>query len=55
MQSTLYLKGHARKPKNVAFMTSCPLYTGQNYMHYSLIGKMRLSFIDSDLLYRGAL
>ena len=22
-------------------------------MHYSLMGKMRLSFIDSDLLYRG--
>jgi len=24
-------------------------------MHYSLMGKMRLLFIDSDLLYRGAL
>ena len=24
-------------------------------MYYSLMGKMRLSFIDSDLLYRGAL
>jgi len=24
-------------------------------MHHSLMGKMRLSFIDSDLLYRGAL
>ena len=24
-------------------------------MHYSLMGKMMLSFIDSDLLYRGVL
>ena len=24
-------------------------------MHYSLMGKIRLPFIDSDLLYRGAL
>jgi len=24
-------------------------------MHYSLMGKMRLPIIDSDLLYRGAL
>ena len=24
-------------------------------MHYSLMGKMRLHFIDSDLLYRGSL
>ena len=24
-------------------------------MHYSLMGKMRLVFIDSDLLYRGVL
>jgi hypothetical protein len=48
-------KGHSREPENVAFMSSCPLYTGLNYMHYSLIGKMRLPFIDSDLLYRVAL
>jgi len=26
-----------------------------NYMHYSLMGKMSLSFINNDLLYRGAL
>ena len=25
------------------------------YIHYSLIGKMRLPYLDSDLLYRGAL
>ena len=37
-------KGHSREPENVAFMSSCPLYTGYNYMHYSLMGKMRLSF-----------
>jgi hypothetical protein len=25
-------KGHSREPGNVAFMSSCPLYTGKNYM-----------------------
>jgi len=24
-------------------------------MHYSLVGKLRLPYIDSDLLYRGAI
>ena len=48
-------KVYLRESQNVAFMNSCPLCTGWNYMHYSLIGKMRLSIIDSDLLYRGAL
>ena len=28
---------------------------GQDYKYYSLMGKMRLPFIDNDLLYRGAL
>ena len=37
--------------EDVAFMISCPLYTGSNYMHYSLMGKMRLTFTNSDLLY----
>ena len=46
----LVYKGHSREPENVVFMSSCPLYTGQNYMHYLLMGK-----IDNDLLYRGAL
>jgi len=46
-------KGHSREPENVVFISSCPLYTG--YMHYSLMGKIGLSFIDNDLLYRGAL
>jgi hypothetical protein len=32
-----------------------PLYTDYKNMDYSLMGKMRLSFIDSDLLYRGVL
>ena len=31
-----------------------PLYTGYNYVQYSLMGKMRLPFKDKDLLYRGA-
>ena len=48
-------KGHLREPENVAFMSRYPLDTGWNYMYYSLMGIMRLSFIDSDLLYRGAL
>ena len=39
-------KGHSREPENVPFMNSCPFYTGSNYMHYSLMGKMRLLFID---------
>jgi len=47
-------KGHTREPENAPFMNSCLLYTGSNYMPYSLIGKMRLPIIDSDLLYRDA-
>jgi hypothetical protein len=49
---TVY-KGHSRESENVSFMSSCTLYTG--YTHYSLKGKMRLPFIEGDLLYRGAL
>ena len=41
-------KGHS-----MSFMGICSLYTGYNYVHYSLVGKMRLPFIDSDLLYGG--
>ena len=48
-------KGHSREPGNVVFISSCPLYTGLNNIHYSLMGKMKLPFIDSDVLYRGAL
>jgi len=43
------------EPGNVAFMISCSLYTGESYMHYSLMGKIILPFIDRDLLYRGVL
>jgi hypothetical protein len=32
-------KGHSREPENMGFMSSCPLYTGSNCMHYSLMGK----------------
>jgi hypothetical protein len=46
----LVYKSHSREPENVTFMSTCPLYTGHNYMHYSLMEKR-----DSDLLYRGAL
>jgi hypothetical protein len=43
-------KGHPSEPENVLFISNCPLYTGLNYIHYSLMGKMKLYFIDSDLL-----
>jgi hypothetical protein len=48
-------KGHSLEPENMPFLSSCLLYTGHNYMHCPLIGKMRQSFIDSDFLYRSAL
>ena len=48
-------KNHSREPENVAFMSSLPFIYRYNYIHYSLMGKMRLPFIDSDLLYRGTL
>ena len=50
-------KGHSwtKEPENVPYMNNCHLYTGYNYMNYLLMGKMRLPFIDSDLLYRGAI
>jgi len=28
-----------REPEIVAFMNSCPLYAGYNFMHYSLMRK----------------
>ena len=34
-------KGHIRESENVAFKSSCPLYTGYNYMQYSLMVKRR--------------
>jgi len=46
---------HSREPENMSFMSSCPLYTGKDYMHFSLMGKMRLPFIDSELPYRSSL
>ena len=48
-------KGHSREPKNVAFMSSCSLYTGWNYMHYSLMGKMKLPYRQWFVIYRVAL
>jgi len=41
------------EPENMPFMGICSLYTGYDYTYYSLIVKMRLSFIDSDLLHSG--
>ena len=32
----LVYKGHWREPENVPFMSSCPWYSGSNYIHYSL-------------------
>ena len=43
------------EPENVPFMSSCPFYTGSNYMQYSVMETMILPFINSDLLCRGAL
>ena len=37
--------GHSREPENLVFWDSCPLYTGKNNMHNSLMGKMRLLFL----------
>jgi hypothetical protein len=31
--------GYWREPENVSIMSSCPLYRGSNYMHYSLNGE----------------
>ena len=47
-------KGHWREPENVIFMKSCFLCTGSKcvtvcVIHY--MEKMKLPFIDSDLLY----
>jgi len=44
-------KCHSREPENDAFISNCPLYTGYNDMHYSLMVNRRLSFIYSDLLF----
>ena len=38
---TLYIvkpvyKGISQEPENVAFMSSCPLHTGYNYIHYNI-------------------
>jgi hypothetical protein len=39
---TSVYKDHSREPENAAFICSFPLYTGENYMHYSLMEKMWL-------------
>jgi hypothetical protein len=49
-------KGHSGEPENMTFMSSCYIQVKIKCTTlYSLMGKMRLSFIDSDLLCRGAL
>jgi hypothetical protein len=35
----------AYKGHSMSFMGICSLYTGYNYVHYSLVGKMRLPFM----------
>ena len=37
-------KGHSGETEIVPLMISCPLYTGQNYMHFSLKGTIWLPF-----------
>ena len=38
-QSNLYIKATKGSLKKFPVMSSCPLYTGLNYMHYSLKGE----------------
>ena len=45
--------GHAMEPEHMPFISICSLYTYYDDTYYSLIVKMRLSFIDSDLLHSG--
>ena len=33
------VKASLTEPENAPFMSSCPLYTGSNYTHYSLNGE----------------
>ena len=33
-------KGHRRRPENSPFMSSWLLYTGSDYIHYSLYGRI---------------
>lgn len=50
--------GHSRKSGNVPIMSNYSLYAiykYKMYVHYSIMGKIRLSFVDSDLLYRVAI
>ena len=46
-------KGHLRLHENVSFMSSCPLKYRLKLYALFINGKMRLSFMDSDLLFRG--
>ena len=56
IQSNLSIKG-TRGNLKMWSLLAVALYIQvfNNYMHHSLMGKIRLPFIDSDLLYRGAL
>jgi len=59
IQSKIYIKGtqenlkmwNCEKPEIICIIH----YSFICIIHYSLMGEMRLPFIDSDLLYRGAL
>ena len=42
----LVYKGHSREHENVAFMSSCPLFTCYNYMLYSLMGKLYYGVLE---------
>jgi hypothetical protein len=51
-------KGHLIEPENVSFMSRSPSYLyiqDKHNLHYSLMGKMGLPFIDCNLLYSGVL
>ena len=49
-------KGHSMEPENVAFVCEQLFFIDRLKLYnYSLMGKIRLPFIDSDLLYTSAI
>ena len=54
-QTCIQMPLMTREPEIAAFMNSCPWYAGYAFYAIFINEKMRLPFIDSDLLYRDAL
>jgi hypothetical protein len=55
IQSNQYIKATQLNLKMWPLRAVALYMQGKNNMYYSLMGEIRLSFIDSDLLYRGAI